>query len=753
MLIPETDRRPPNDRPPNDGPPLDRPRRLDRPPLEMWGGIECTVNRVGDRYHDQLDRNGHGVRCADLDLFASLGIKALRYPLLWERIAPRGLRSAEWTWADERMGRLRDLGLRPIVGLVHHGSGPRHTSLLEESFVDGLAEFAGEVARRYPWVQDFTPVNEPLTTARFSALYGFWYPHRRDLRSFVRALLVQCRAVGAAMQAIRSRTPGARLVQTEDFGRTFSTRVLAAQARYENDRRLLSLDLLSGRVRPDHPLWAHLLEAGARPEELEWLGTQPPPDVIGVNYYLTSDRLLDPRLARYPACTHGGNGRQSYADVEAVRASTRGIYGHAAILRQLHRRYRLPLAITEVHAGATREEQLRWLQEAWDAAESARAEGADVRAVTAWSLLGSWDWDVQVTCEPGHYEPGVFDLRGGCPRPTAIAHLVRDLAAGRPHRHPVLDAPGWWRRPARLLYPPVGPRIEFPETAPARAPGPLLISGGGGTLAQALTRACQDRGLAHRVLDRAQLDVADARNVAEVLDRERPWAVVNAAGYVRVDAAESNVARCHRANALGPAVLAAACEGRGVQLLTFSSDLVFDGIRRRPYMESAPVAPLGVYGVSKARGEAAVAARMPSALIVRTSAFFGPWDAHNFLAAMERTLAREEPFPAASDMIVSPTYVPDLVEASLDLLVDGERGIWHLASPGALSWAQFARMGAALAGLDPRLVTACTTRELSLPAPRPAYSALGSERGALLPALEDSLSRWARDRAPLARAG
>ena len=95
-----------------------------RPRLEMWGGLECTVNRVGDRYFDQLVRNGHCDRAGDVESFAALGIQAIRYPLLWERVAPLGLAAADWTWADERMQRLRRSGMRLILGLVHHGSGP-----------------------------------------------------------------------------------------------------------------------------------------------------------------------------------------------------------------------------------------------------------------------------------------------------------------------------------------------------------------------------------------------------------------------------------------------------------------------------------------------------------------------------------------------------------------------------------------------------------------------------------------------------
>jgi len=109
---------------------------------ELWGGVECTVNRVNDDYFDQMERNGHAWRLEDLDLFASLGIKALRYPVLWERTAPDGIDNADWRWADERLNRLRELGIEPIVGFVHHGSGPRDTNLLDPAFPGRLAAYA-----------------------------------------------------------------------------------------------------------------------------------------------------------------------------------------------------------------------------------------------------------------------------------------------------------------------------------------------------------------------------------------------------------------------------------------------------------------------------------------------------------------------------------------------------------------------------------------------------------------------------------
>ncbi len=102
--------------------------------LELWGGIECTRNRVGDSYHDQIALSGHADRADDLDRFAALGIRTLRYPVLWERIAPGELRDADWSESDRALRKLRDVGIRPILGLVHHGSGPSHTSLLDPDF-------------------------------------------------------------------------------------------------------------------------------------------------------------------------------------------------------------------------------------------------------------------------------------------------------------------------------------------------------------------------------------------------------------------------------------------------------------------------------------------------------------------------------------------------------------------------------------------------------------------------------------------
>jgi dTDP-4-dehydrorhamnose reductase len=722
--------------------------------LELWGGTESTVNRIGERFIDQLELTGHAQRLDDLDRFAALGINAMRYPVLWERTAPDGVESADWSWSDQRLIRLRELGIEPIVGLVHHGSGPPHTSLLDPAFPAGLAEYARAVAARYPWVRRYTPVNEPLTTARFSGLYGHWYPHRADAPSFIRMLLTECRAVVLAMEAVRSVNPSAELVQTDDLGRIFSTAKLAHQAEYENERRWLTFDLLCGRVDAHHPLWPWLLANGAAESDFAWFREHPcPPDIMGINHYLSSDRYLDQHVDRYPEETHGSNGREAYADVLAARVREEGIAGPQHLLQEAWDRYHLPLAITEAHNGCTREEQMRWMVDVWCGAQDARQAGVDVRAVTAWTLLGTVGWSTLVTGEDT-YEPGVFDLRSPQPRRTAMVPLLQDLAAGRTPHHPLLSVPGWWQREVRFEY---GFAVrddgscwraypDRPEMATSHACAPLLITGATGTLGQAIARLCEVRGIPYRLFSRPRMDITDPDAVEAVMANLRPWAVVNAAGFVRVDEAEAEAERCYRENAAGPAILAEACARSRARFLTYSSDLVFDGGKNAPYTETDPARPLNAYGRSKHAAEERVLAALPSALIIRSSAFFGPWDPYNFVTLALRELSAGRQFEAAADQVVSPTYVPDLVDASLDLLIDGEAGIWHLTNEGAVTWFELARTAAAMAGADGGRVRVPDARPDSLPAARPRYSVLGSERGQLLPPLEDALERYLQER-------
>jgi dTDP-4-dehydrorhamnose reductase len=391
--------------------------------------------------------------------------------------------------------------------------------------------------------------------------------------------------------------------------------------------------------------------------------------------------------------------------------------------------------------------------EIWNAANTAREAGADLRAVTVWSLLGAYDWTSLLTRVENRYESGAFDLRGGRPRATAVAHLARQLAEGADLQHPVLASPGWWRRPARLVYPPVAvvdaPKPSFASQLRAtgsRGGRPLLITGAGGKLGRAFERLCRLRGLEHVVLTREKLDIASPEAVAEALERHQPWAVVNAAGFEHVDHAESNRTACFRSNLEGPKQLALACAERAIPLVTFSSDQVFDGSRRRYYVESDGVRPLNTYGRSKAEAERAVLRRHAGALIVRAGALFGPWDESNFVTGTLNRLAAGETLMAPDDAVVSPTYIPDLVHAALDLLIDGEHGLWHLANEGETDWYRLVKRAASLAGISTRRLAGRSMPELGYCAPRPLYSALGTERAAMLPSLDKALRSYIQDR-------
>ncbi|PTY00333.1 family 1 glycosylhydrolase [Opitutus sp. ER46] len=716
-------------------------------PIEMWGGIECSHVRIGEAVRNQLAQTGHASRLEDLDRIAALGIRALRYPVLWEHHHVGG-GQIDWRWADERLGRLRELGIRPIVGLIHHGSGPLAGGLLDAGFVEGLARFARQVAERYPWVDAYTPVNEPGTTARFGGLYGLWHPHARDNGSFGRCFVNECLATRAAMRAIRQVNPAAQLIQTEDIGKVHSTPPLAYQARYENERRWLTFDVLCGRVDPRHPVHAHLIDCGIPRAELTSFVDDPcPPDVLGMNHYVTSERLLDECLERYPANTHGGNGREAYADVDAVRVRAEGLGGVEQLLLELAERYQRPIAITEVQLACTREEQVRWLVEIWQAAESARARGADVRAVTPWALLGAFDWDSLLVQPRGRYETGAFDVRGGRPRLTAVGRAITALAREGRFEHPVLSTPGWWRRPVRLEYPAVPAPATGRGTALAsepRATGrPLLLLGTMGALGRTFLDACALRGLPVVGLGRRQVDVADLRALREVVAAVRPWAVINGTGDEHIDTAERAPANGRRDNLTTAENTARVCAELQLPLVTFSSALVFDGTASQPYVEDDRPNPQSEYSRAKFAAEQAVAACWPRALILRTGYLFGSAEANEATARVLRALASNRRVGASAEHRFSPTYIPDLAHAALDLLIDDESGLWHVATAGAPTWFEWTRQLARVAGYDPDRVVPASPRDLGWVAPRPRNATLGSNRGQLLSEWQAALRRFA----------
>jgi dTDP-4-dehydrorhamnose reductase len=716
--------------------------------LSLWGGLECTVNRVRDRVFSQLDRNGHATRDSDLKRFASLGIKSLRYPVLWERTAPADMEDADWSWLDARLPELRDLGVEPIAGLLHHGSGPLPGGLLDPDFARRLGEFAGAVAKRYPWLEYYTPVNEPNTTARFSGLYGVWHPHGTNDRTYLKALINQCKATVYSMREIKRVNRHAKLVQTDDLGRTEGTPAMAKLVQFYNERRWLSWDLLCGMVIPGHPLWMYITDAGIAPDDILWFVENPcPPDVIGINYYITSERWLDDQAHNYPQAYRCEWYGHCFADIEAARALASPLPGIRALIDEAWNRYHLPLAVTEAHIDATREDQMRWLHEIWTAASDAREQGIDVRAVTVWALLGSYDWNCLVTDDRGYYESGAFDVRATEPRETAIARLMRDLAAGQSHKHPVLHGSGWWRRSGRFLCEPVV--YDAPSTLSMLVRHPIIVDSvppiliiGTGALSRAFAEICAQRDLRYTTLSPDDSNCADVRAIQQVIERDLPWAIVNATDSIDVDEAERSAGR-HLCSTMDSATtLAQACATHRIQFLTFSTDFVFNGHRTHPYVETDDVAPLNRYGSSMAETERRVLCACPYTLVVRTAALFGPWDNSNFLPRALEALSQGRPVFAEVDLTVSPTYMPDLVQACLDLLIDAEAGIVHLSNRVAVTWAGLAMQAAVIANMDAGLVRARSVREMNYEAARPAYSALISHRAAILPTLDNALLRY-----------
>lgn len=706
---------------------------------EVWGGIECTINRVKNNFFDQLHYSGHYYREGDIEHIAQLGIKKLRYPILWEKHQPEKNATIDWSWITKQLNAIKEKGIDVIAGLVHHGSGPAYTNLADENFPYYLAEYAKKVAEQFPWIEYYTPVNEPLTTARFSGLYGIWYPHQNNSKAFTQMLLNELKGTVLAMQEIRKINPNAKLVQTEDLGKIYSTKKLKYQADFENERRWLTFDLLCGRFDENHYLWEHFQHMGIPEEDIYFFKKNVcTPDIFGFNHYLTSERYLDENFHLYPAYTHGGNGRDHYADVEVVRVNIEEETGIEILLKEAGQRYQQPIAITEVHLHCTREEQLRWFKHVWQSCNNLVEQGIDIKAVTSWALLGSYGWNKLLTQDGGDYEPGAFDLRGGHLRATALAKFIKEVAHSNNCNHHLSSEKGWWLRDSRVLY---GSRPNTIQMKMSHS-SPVLIIGKNGTLGRAFARVCEERFINHHLLSRQDCDISNIASIESAIQLYKPWAIINAAGFVRVDDAEKECDACKRDNTTGPQNLAIACNKYGVQLINFSSDLVFDGKKPTAYVESDMPNPLNVYGQSKAQAEVLIQKEYALSLIIRTSAFFGPWDEYNFVHYVRKALSNYETITVAKDLFISPTYVPHLVNTCLDLLIDGETGIWHLANKGSLSWADFAFVVADKFDLDKSLINAVNAAEINYPALRPFNSVLGSERGQLLPSFEAAMNEF-----------
>lgn len=276
----------------------------------------------------------------------------------------------------------------------------------------------------------------------------------------------------------------------------------------------------------------------------------------------------------------------------------------------------------------------------------------------------------------------------------------------------------------------------------------VAVFGAAGQVGRALSRATERRGIAVAAFDREVADITDAVTIRAALARAGADVVVNAAAYTAVDKAESESARAFAVNRDGAANLARTAADAGLPLIHLSTDYVFDGTKSRAYTEEDPIAPLGVYGRSKAEGEAAVLASKPNATILRTAWVYG-LEGANFVKTMLRLGAERDTLRVVHDQRGCPTFADDLADAVLTIATKPRAGIYHVTGQGEATWFEFAtaifanaaRHGARVPHLVP-----ITTAEYPTPARRPANSVLSNAKvkrtfAVELPHWNDGLSR------------
>jgi dTDP-4-dehydrorhamnose reductase len=285
----------------------------------------------------------------------------------------------------------------------------------------------------------------------------------------------------------------------------------------------------------------------------------------------------------------------------------------------------------------------------------------------------------------------------------------------------------------------------------------LYVIGGEGQVARSLRdAAARDKSIVFGHSSRLEIDLLRPSSIDRALADFRPDVVINPAAYTAVDKAESEPEQAFAINRDGARTVAAAAAKQGAPIIHFSTDYVFDGKKTGPYVESDPVAPLGVYGQSKLDGEREVAAANPRHVILRTSWIYAPFGA-NFVRTMLRLAAERDGLRVVDDQVGCPTYAPDIAVAAIALaskLVGSSWqphhhvGVTHLAGPDAMSWCAFARAIVAEAAKRGRRsvpVDPISTSDYPTPAARPANSRLSTARlasvfGIQLPPLTDSLN-------------
>jgi beta-glucosidase len=375
---------------------------------------------------DEMEKCGHYARWKeDFALVAELGIRFLRYgPPLHKTFVGPG--RYDWAFADETFRELRRLDIVPIVDLCHFGVPDWMGNFQNSEFPALFAQYAAAFARRYPWAQLYTPVNEMYICARFSALYGWWNEQRSDDRSFVTALKHIVKANVLAMQAIIDLRPDAIFIQSESSEYFHAENPDAiGPAELLNSKRFLSLDLNYGR-RVDSEMYEYLMDNGMTRDEYHFFlrNTLKHHCIMGSDYYRTNEHRV---AADGSTCASGE------------------IFGYAVIAKQYYERYLLPVMHTETNLvqGPDETEAVNWLWKEWANVLRVRNDGVPVLGFTWYSLTDQVDWDSALCENNGRPNAlGLFDLDRKI-RPVGVAYkkLIADWRAVLPTQSVCLQVP------------------------------------------------------------------------------------------------------------------------------------------------------------------------------------------------------------------------------------------------------------------------------------------------------------------------
>jgi beta-glucosidase len=382
-------------------------------PLPFIGAFESTYQPAHDR--DVTETTQHHVRWRDdLQLMAACGVRRVRYPIRWHRVEHHD-GDFDWQHTDQVLATMADLGLDPIVDLLHHTSYPRwlgdlSSPRLEPTFL----RFVEQVATRYPWLRSYTVCNEPLTTVLLCGMLGVWPPHGHGLRSFVELAGNLIPAINAASRALGELLPAAEHFHVEVCERHSWTSPGERTAALANDRRFLFLDLITGRpIDPDRPFVQQVLQTGG--EDL--LCTTPGRvDVLGLDYYAHNQWHWE--------------GDEQGTNIAPAPPPL------SELINEYADRYRLPVALGETNIRGFAADRATWMKYTLEQCELSQHNGVDIRGYCWFPFIDSADWSsLLLGCEGAIDPVGVFWLDEHLERRTSVMSTTYTAAANGTRAH------------------------------------------------------------------------------------------------------------------------------------------------------------------------------------------------------------------------------------------------------------------------------------------------------------------------------